>query len=700
MKKLTLLLLFIPLMATMVSAQVLVSTDPSPKNALLEEYTGIHCTYCPDGHAIAQSILDNNPGRVCVIAIHQGSFASPSAGEPDYRTAFGDALAGQTGLTGYPSGTVNRHVFTGSTTALNRGSWSASCDQIMQEISPVNIGIASSYVEGSRELTIQVELYYTADAPASTNFINVALIQDSIYGPQTGGGAGSNYRHMHMLRHLITGQWGDAVNTTTTGSLVTRTYTYAVPEAYNSVPAVVEHMKVVVFVAEDHQEVYTADEVDAINGTNLYIGNISSAEPYIQRGYQGFERTFALDANSNIDGTEPFVFELVAENSPSDWQASYIIDGMEYTGSTTINLTKGTATPVTVKVIPGPSAGFPGYVLKMKSLNNPSAPEKMFRVMLVSGVTDLLVNGTGGPESVNNQGVYLDGFAASGNDAYAVVNANVMRDMINANAYQDVFTCWLNIAWTFPALSDSQAEAVMDFMDAGHNIFIAGQDIGWDIMSGQSGSNGNAITQQFYTDYLKAAFIGDGSSANNKLTAVATDPVFGGVAQSSIVDVYGGNMYPEEINALDGADLIFDYNTAAKHAAIRYESENYRSVYFGIGLEMLSNAAIRNEIIGLSRQWLSDEMTGVEYGEAMKALSLGQNFPNPASDYTWISVSESASGGTLEIYNLNGTRVITRTLGKETLIRVELKNLPSGIYTYRIVKGSEASGSKKLTVIR
>ncbi len=700
MKKLTLLLLFIPLMATMVSAQVLVSTDPSPKNALLEEYTGIHCTYCPDGHAIAQSILDNNPGRVCVIAIHQGSFASPSAGEPDYRTAFGDALAGQTGLTGYPSGTVNRHVFTGSTTALNRGSWSASCDQIMQEISPVNIGIASSYDEGSRELTIQVELYYTADAPASTNFINVALIQDSIYGPQTGGGAGSNYRHMHMLRHLITGQWGDEVNTTTTGSLVTRTYTYTVPEAYNSVPAVVEHMKVVVFVAEDHQEVYTADEVDAINGTNLYIGNISSAEPYIQRGYQGFERTFTLEANSNIDGTEPFVFELVAENSPADWQASYIVDGMEYTGSTTINLTKGSATPVTVKVIPGPSAGFPGYVLKMKSLNNPSAPEKMFRVMLVSGVTDLLVNGTGGPESANNQGVYLDGFAASGNDAYAVVNANVMRDMINANAYQDVFTCWLNIAWTFPALSDSQAEAVMDFMDAGHNIFIAGQDIGWDIMSGQSGSNGNAITQQFYTDYLKAAFIGDGSSANNKLTAVATDPVFGGVAQSSIVDVYGGNMYPEEINALDGADLIFDYNTAAKHAAIRYESENYRSVYFGIGLEMLSNAAIRNEIIGLSRQWLSDEMTGVEYGEAMKALSLGQNFPNPASDYTWISVSESASGGTLEIYNLNGTRVITRTLGKETLIRVELKNLPSGIYTYRIVKGSVVSGSKKLTVIR
>lgn len=700
MKKLSLLLLLFPAMVSLLNAQVLVGTDPTPKNALLEEYTGIHCTYCPDGHAIAQSILDNNPGRACVIAIHQGSFASPSAGEPDYRTAFGDALAGQTGLTGYPSGTVNRHVFTGSTTALNRGSWSASCDQIMQEMSPVNIGIASSYNAASRELSIQVELYYTADAPASSNFINVALIQDSVYGPQTGGGAGSNYRHMHMLRHLITGQWGDEVSTTTAGSLVSRTYSYTVPEAYNNVPAVVEHMKVVVFVAEDHQEVYTADEVDAIGGTNLYIGNITSAEPYIQRGYQGFERTFTVEANSNIDGTEPFVFELINENSPADWQASYIIDGVEYTGSSTIDLTKGTAKPVTIKVIPGPSAGFPGYLLKMKSLNNPSAPEKMYRVMLVAGVTDLLVNGTGGPESVNNQGVYLDGFMASGNDAYAVVNANVMRDMINASAYQDVFTCWLNIAWTFPALSDSQAEAVMDFMDAGHNIFIAGQDIGWDIMSGQSGSNGTAITQQFYTDYLKAAFVGDGSSANNKLTAVATDPIFGGIAQSSIVDVYAGNMYPEEINALDGADLIFDYNTTAKHAALRFESENYRSVYFGIGLEMLSNAEVRNQIIGLSRQWLSDEMTGVDYNNAMNALSAGRCYPNPATTSAWIPVTAGAEEIQIQLFSADGSMIAQKSYSRQSLIKLELDSFRPGVYFFRVVSGKQTSELQKLVIVR
>ncbi|PLW96153.1 MAG: hypothetical protein C0591_09455 [Marinilabiliales bacterium] len=187
--------------------QTLVSTNPQLKNAVLEEYTGIHCTYCPDGHAIAASMIENNPGRVVVIALHQGSFANPGNGEPDYRTPWGNALAAQAGVSSYPSGTINRHLFSGSATGMGRGDWISRADEIMQEISPVNVGITSEYNDVSRELTIQVELYYTDDSPEAINYLNVALLQSHIFGPQTGGGAGNNYEHMHMLRDLITGQW-------------------------------------------------------------------------------------------------------------------------------------------------------------------------------------------------------------------------------------------------------------------------------------------------------------------------------------------------------------------------------------------------------------------------------------------------------------------------------------------------------------
>ena len=39
-------------------AQTIVSTTPENKNAILEEFTGIYCVYCPDGHLIANNLKD------------------------------------------------------------------------------------------------------------------------------------------------------------------------------------------------------------------------------------------------------------------------------------------------------------------------------------------------------------------------------------------------------------------------------------------------------------------------------------------------------------------------------------------------------------------------------------------------------------------------------------------------------------------
>ncbi|MBK8367031.1 MAG: hypothetical protein IPL10_06335 [Bacteroidetes bacterium] len=67
-------------------AQLPVSTTPSNKNIVLEEFTGIHCGYCPDGHVVANNIYNNNPGRVVLINIHSGSFANAAKGEQDLKT--------------------------------------------------------------------------------------------------------------------------------------------------------------------------------------------------------------------------------------------------------------------------------------------------------------------------------------------------------------------------------------------------------------------------------------------------------------------------------------------------------------------------------------------------------------------------------------------------------------------------------------
>jgi hypothetical protein len=44
--------------------QTIVSTSPENKKVVLEEFTGIKCVFCPQGHAIAQAIQNNNPDDV------------------------------------------------------------------------------------------------------------------------------------------------------------------------------------------------------------------------------------------------------------------------------------------------------------------------------------------------------------------------------------------------------------------------------------------------------------------------------------------------------------------------------------------------------------------------------------------------------------------------------------------------------------
>ena len=244
-------------------SQTIVSTTPENKKVILEEFTGINCVFCPDGHAIAQGIQDNNPGNVFLINIHTGSFANPGSGQPDFRTAFGAAIAGQSNLTGYPAGTVNRHFFSGQSqgggTAMSRSQWVSASNQILGQPAYLNLGVEAEIDVQTNELTVHVEVYYTDDSPFSTNKLNVALLQNNTLGPQTGGGMGNEYVHMHRLVHLVTGQWGIDINNTTSGSFIDETFTYTIPADYRDVPVELADLELVAFVTETTQEIISGN---------------------------------------------------------------------------------------------------------------------------------------------------------------------------------------------------------------------------------------------------------------------------------------------------------------------------------------------------------------------------------------------------------------------------------------------------------
>ena len=301
--------------------QTIVSTSPENKKVVLEEFTGIHCVYCPQGHVIAQAIQDNNPDRAFLINIHTGSFANPSGGEPDFRTAYGTAIAGQTGLVGYPAATVNRYNFPGKeqgasgTTAMNRNNWTSAAAITLGQASNVNVAVEASIDVQTNILTVHVEGYYTSNSPEGTNLLNVALLQNNTKGPQTGGGQGNNYVHMHRLVEMITGQWGEVINTTTAGTFVDRTFTYTIPEMYHNVPVELADMEVVAFISNTHQAIPSGSHayptytglVNANDGNLRYVVDIpdtclSLLSPQVNVQNLGFEDLTSLEIEYVING--------------------------------------------------------------------------------------------------------------------------------------------------------------------------------------------------------------------------------------------------------------------------------------------------------------------------------------------------------------------------------------------------------------
>ena len=99
MKKLALILLAFVLVASACKKDEeeeanaeFVSKTAEKKVALLEEFTGVRCGYCPQGAIIAAEIIAEHPGQAIAIDVHGGSYATPYPGDPELKTPWAAQL--------------------------------------------------------------------------------------------------------------------------------------------------------------------------------------------------------------------------------------------------------------------------------------------------------------------------------------------------------------------------------------------------------------------------------------------------------------------------------------------------------------------------------------------------------------------------------------------------------------------------------
>ena len=261
-----------------VNAQTIVDTTAQNKKVVLEVYRGALTPFGGFADHVADTLRDKDSTLFTIINTYEGFYAGPRTSGPyyypDYRSSFGPAIQTQAGIQGWPSGSVNRSLFPSlnvtARTAMSRGLWEDARDTILNQPSPVNVGVTASYNGQTKTITAMVEVYFT-DTLVDSTFVNVGFKQDNIIGPQNGNISnyparyGANigiYTHNDVLRHLVTGQWGEHLDSIVykKGTLWTRTYTWTVPDSVGEVPIVPADLEVFAFVSGSRDSIYTGED--------------------------------------------------------------------------------------------------------------------------------------------------------------------------------------------------------------------------------------------------------------------------------------------------------------------------------------------------------------------------------------------------------------------------------------------------------
>ena len=220
------------------------------QRALLEKYTGPHCTNCPPADEVIHGLMDTYGDKLVAVSIVDSSnFGLPYANQPDLRTQEGNLWSQYFGISRYPTVIVQR--------AKDGGNWvlNTSTDNVGNLVAGVvgeNTRIAVGLTpESGNKVKVDLEFVEKINDPIT---LTLLVIEDSIKAKQASpAGSIENYENNHILRTVITDIWGADVECTgVQGEKLTATFTYK-----PSVEWKLENCKVVGFVSDKvSREVY------------------------------------------------------------------------------------------------------------------------------------------------------------------------------------------------------------------------------------------------------------------------------------------------------------------------------------------------------------------------------------------------------------------------------------------------------------
>jgi hypothetical protein len=244
--------------------------EPEKKVVVMEEFTGVRCVNCPEGHEIIEALKGIYPDRFIYASFHSNFLSNPYLySRQDFRLAEAQDIEDYLISVGFkPAAAIDRKIFDATvlpSILYGRQTWNNYVGQVFNEVSKANVGIAKTYNESTRELEVAVTVTYTQSVSAA-NKVTVLLTEDSIVSPQIGLNdvMDTFYVHNGVFRKFLSATRGDILDADKeAGRVFRKVYRTTIDNAW-----IAEHIKVMAYVHEfeaDSKRIYQGKQVKMKN---------------------------------------------------------------------------------------------------------------------------------------------------------------------------------------------------------------------------------------------------------------------------------------------------------------------------------------------------------------------------------------------------------------------------------------------------
>lgn len=634
------------------------------KYVLFEHYTNTGCAPCAQQNPFFKAFYDANTDRAHHIAFHT---SWPSSSDPMYKYNIPDNTNMTTyyGVSGVPDMYANGNRI-GSPVSANVGMLESA------GTSPVKILLEQITNSDSIEATVKLLTKVKLD---TGNYVMRVAVIEKLY--KYSGAPNGEKEFPNVFRSFV------ANNVEVSFKELNQVQTFKYKFAIDKVNWVADQLYVLAYI------VNTKTKEILNSGTS----NDAKIDFLVDNPLKGNSDTLVYDFYVDNYSTENAKLDIrLTGDYPLQWTVKIENPNTIYVPG---------RNKFSAKVATNGIAGIGRFYIKMNNEDNSLIMTSGFKV--INNISTLiLTNNPPSATSVDITTPYLNGLNIASASEYGYLGYSDFINASNSGLLSKMKNIFLSVGWFFPAFNDEMIVKLISFLDNGGNLMVTGQDVGWDVLSGDSNANGTELQKSFMETYLKAKFIDDGSTASTSFLISATDPIYGTVGNSNINTIYGASyLYPDQIQPLDTTGHIFlTYKNNNKPGGYWVKNKNYKAVYMGIGPEQISNTNISNALIKTTKDWFDGLISSVEFDNLMKNNILGFASPNPADNQTEIQINNNTANELeFKLYDAFGKLLKSDYVseGKSNYI-LNTSSLKNGLYFYSISDGKYIS-TKKLTIL-